>query len=211
LALTYEEPRALTQTAIRRQLSPDGRRIVLSTPTQPSSSAGYRLTIVDLATGRTTMLTDGAQRDTFPAWSPDGRSIAFLRSNARGDDTAVWRIGTDGKALDGPLTTKGALAIYGWSASGAYLAYASDLSTVSVLNLGARTTSVLGQKFTGYFDLPIDYRESIAYIVDGAAGLEHGASVRIALADGGNDRTLFVPPPAGDASDLEDLATVDYR
>ena len=37
LALTYEEPRALTQTSIRRQLSPDGKRIVLSTPTQPSS------------------------------------------------------------------------------------------------------------------------------------------------------------------------------
>jgi len=305
LALTYEEPRALTQTSIRRQLSPDGKRIVLSTPTQPSSSAGYRLTIVDLATGRTTILTDGAQRDTFPAWSPDGRSVAFLRSNAKGDDTAIWRISTDGKALDGPLTTKGALAIYGWSASGTYLAYASDLSTLSVLNVAARTASVLGQKFTGYFDVPIDYRQptaafppelvvalttetealldiataeggtkdvivrepkpvqigemfrdprwrpgsptflyrvgyqvftnattpsfkvplqgrvlraewayggnSIAYIVDGPAGLEHGASVRIALADGGNDRTLFVPPPAGDASDLEDLATVDYR
>ena len=52
---------------------------------------------------------------------------------------------------------------------------------------------------------------SIAYIVDGPAGLEHGAAVRIALADGGNDRTLFVPPPAGDTSDLEDIATVDYR
>ena len=305
LALRYEEPGAVTQTAIARQLSPDGKRIVVSTPTLPGVGGGYRLTIVDLATGHTTALTDGRQRDIAPAWAPGGSSIAFIRATSTGDDPRLWLISIDGQTLQGPLPTRGTpTQLYGWSADQVYLAYASNMFTPVVLKEAA-TNIVVGGLVANAFGIPLDFRartpafapelvlaqlgtteaavdESapdgtarqtivrepkpeqvsgmyleprwrpgsptflyrlgykvftnattpsfsvplsgrvlraewtrdgswIAYVVDGPAGLERGASVRIALADGGNDRTLFVPPPAGDTSHVEDIATLDYH
>lgn len=44
-----------------------------------------RLHLVDVASGRSTPLTDGRADDQLPAWSPDGRSIAFV-SKREGED-----------------------------------------------------------------------------------------------------------------------------
>ncbi|HEY7701142.1 MAG TPA: hypothetical protein VIB02_02440, partial [Candidatus Limnocylindrales bacterium] len=46
------------------------------------------LWLVDVETGLTTRLTDGPVSDTEPAWSPDGRRIAFVSERQRDHDLA---------------------------------------------------------------------------------------------------------------------------
>lgn len=67
-------------------LSPDGRRAVVAVGRPDLDEDGYRsrLWLVDTTGGSPPRpLTDGP-RDSAPAWSPDGRWIAFLRAAAEG-------------------------------------------------------------------------------------------------------------------------------
>jgi dipeptidyl aminopeptidase/acylaminoacyl peptidase len=55
--------------------------------------------VLDLASGKLTQLTQGDYDDTEPAWSPDGKSIAFT-SNRTGDpddnyNTDIWVVSAD--------------------------------------------------------------------------------------------------------------------
>lgn len=73
--------------------SPDGRRIVF----EGHDGTDYEVYIADLATGETQLLTDSPGGDGWPAWSPDGSSIAF--TSERDDcsfapkDRECWRTG----------------------------------------------------------------------------------------------------------------------
>ena len=77
---------ALLRTPGTPTLSPDGSRAVVAVTRPDLDEDGYRsrLWLVD-TTGATPPrpLTDG-HRDSAPAWSPDGRWIAFLRAPAEG-------------------------------------------------------------------------------------------------------------------------------
>jgi Tol biopolymer transport system component len=53
--------------------SPDGRSIVF----EGHAGADYDIYTVEIATGRTTRLTDAPGNDSWPVWSPNGSSIAF--------------------------------------------------------------------------------------------------------------------------------------
>src|SRR5258708_1772782 len=104
LALRWEEPRSFTRTVLARQLSPDGRRIVLSTPVEPAIGAGYRLTVVDLVTGATRVLADGLSfRAVTPAWSPDGLRVAYVRATDGPNDSALWVVAAAGGHPRAPL------------------------------------------------------------------------------------------------------------
>ena len=74
---------ALVRTPGSASLSPDGRRAVVSVARLDLDDDVYRagLWLLD-TTGEAPprRLTDGRNRDVAPAWSPDGTSIAFLRS-----------------------------------------------------------------------------------------------------------------------------------
>lgn len=56
-------------------VSPDGGKVAFS-------ARGW-IWLLDLESGRATRVTDGPHMDFRPAWSPDGRSIAFVRDDTR--------------------------------------------------------------------------------------------------------------------------------
>jgi TolB protein len=70
----YELP-LLTSGPIDPAPSPDGRQVAVA-------SRGW-LWLFDVATGTATRLTRGAGLDSRPAWSPDGRQLAFVRDDGR--------------------------------------------------------------------------------------------------------------------------------
>ncbi len=56
------------------------------------------LWLVDATTGAATRLTDGPAADHHPAWSPDGRRIAFVSNRRR--DADLWSTRQDIHVVD---------------------------------------------------------------------------------------------------------------
>ncbi len=74
------------------------------------------LWIVDLATGTASRLTDGPVSDREPAWSPDGRRVAFS-SNRRRDPDLVGRRDIHVVDVETRLVsavTRGPRSVFGW-------------------------------------------------------------------------------------------------
>ncbi|HEY1464115.1 MAG TPA: hypothetical protein VGF44_11920 [Terriglobales bacterium] len=98
--------------------APDGKRIVYRT----KGPNGEGLRIMNLADGSITVLTN--EYDNFPAWSPRGDSIAFVRKVA--DDFEVLTIRPDGKDVNQLTHTHGNDAHVSWSPDGERLAFSSS-------------------------------------------------------------------------------------
>lgn len=88
----------------------------------------------DLATGKTNQITSGDYDDSQPAWSPDGKTIAFV-SNRTADpddnfDTNIWLVDGDDTGGDGELiqvtTNPGADGSPAWSPDGKSIAYITE-------------------------------------------------------------------------------------
>ena len=112
------------------QLSPDGDRLVLSVGTRgPQGGVRLGLVIVDLASGNTFGLTtDPSYHDDTPAWSPDGKWIAFSRRTVRdGRDAGVSIIATTPNSETRALMSQQIdepgrrTYIYGWTPDGRLL------------------------------------------------------------------------------------------
>ena len=75
------------------QISPDGRHAVYAVQrVDPKTEKRYsNLWVVPTGRGQARQFTYGNQSDTFPRWSPDGQTIAFL--SKRGS-VASFRFGT---------------------------------------------------------------------------------------------------------------------
>ncbi|HEV2249252.1 MAG TPA: hypothetical protein VGT60_01960 [Candidatus Limnocylindria bacterium] len=102
--------------ALRQQFSPDGKRVVLSVVDGDDPQAQL-LEVVDLETGRIARLFEGERRnDVKPAWSPDGRLIAFVRLAAVGSSGDIWVSAPDGTAARRIRAgTQGSSPrVYGW-------------------------------------------------------------------------------------------------
>jgi hypothetical protein len=90
--------------------SPDGRLIAFSgmdqTPDPRFFYPASRIFVVDAAGGGATQLTDGDQdtNDGWPKWSPDGQTLAFLRTRTldpvdegeAASEQALWFMNVDG-------------------------------------------------------------------------------------------------------------------
>jgi Tol biopolymer transport system component len=75
---------------IHPALSPDGTRLAFSSTRTGSSDADLSLML--LGVGQVQPLTRGGRHDIWPAWSPDGRWISFLRPGANKEPTSLIRL-----------------------------------------------------------------------------------------------------------------------
>ncbi len=93
------------------------------------------LYVFDLATKKMTQVTSGDYDDTEPAWSPDGRSLAFTSNRTDNPDgnfnTDIWAVAADntdkGKTQRKLTSNPGADHSPTWSPDGKWIAYVSQI------------------------------------------------------------------------------------
>jgi Tol biopolymer transport system component len=74
--------------------SPDGSRLVVSR----RAAGGADLWVIDVATGKERRLARTEKPEREPEWSPDGRTIAFVRTEVRGGDE-IYTVRPSGRGL----------------------------------------------------------------------------------------------------------------
>ena len=92
-------------------LSPDGRLLAFvagrNANDSPGITGGADLFVATPSGLRVRRLTRHSARVGGPAWSPDGRRLAFVVQNAKGDRSTLWVVGLDGRpphrVTSGPL------------------------------------------------------------------------------------------------------------
>jgi dipeptidyl aminopeptidase/acylaminoacyl peptidase len=94
------------------------------------------LYVFDLAAKRMTQLTSGDYDDSEPAWSPDGKLLAFASNRSKPDpdlsyDSNIWVVAADNSDIGAHLTqvttNPGADTTPSWSPDGKWLTYVTQL------------------------------------------------------------------------------------
>jgi Tol biopolymer transport system component len=113
--------------------SPDGRRIAFvslrDTPLGKWGLAPGSLYLMDFdpvagAAGDLFRLTDGANHDGWPTWSPDGQRLAF--HGERDGELDIWVINQDGSGRKQLTDSPGDDAHPSWSPDGTSIAFTSE-------------------------------------------------------------------------------------
>lgn len=81
------------------RISPDGRKLAVAI--EASGTVNYNLWVFDLARSVPTRLTFSSALDGHPAWSPDGKTIAFLSN--RSGQFHIYRTAADGTGDTSPV------------------------------------------------------------------------------------------------------------
>jgi dipeptidyl aminopeptidase/acylaminoacyl peptidase len=157
--------------AFSRQLSPDGRQLVLA---DPVDVAGTGLLVVDLVAGTTRKIaTAGAAGNA--AWSPDGQRIAFRGFTVAGPlqkESGIWVVSATGGApqqvwMSDRSAGSGATTIYGWTEDGAGIAFTRDYTEVSVVDVTTKQVRRVAGVIHGITWRPA--RPSVAIVVEDEA------------------------------------------
>jgi serine/threonine-protein kinase len=116
------------------RLSPDGRRVAVGITEQ-----GAQLWLYDLSRETLTRLTFEGNVNGFPAWTPDGKRIAFS-SNKEGPTNIFWELADGSGGLERLTTSEYINTPVSWSPDGQLLAFHENNPTTQrdiwVLPLG---------------------------------------------------------------------------
>lgn len=107
--------------------SPDGTRLALGVNSYGGSPSADGLHVIDLATGRDRQITGGPSRAggmASPAWSPDGRWIAFTGDHP-GTIALITADGSRRATVDTHLTSD--LGWFTWSPDGTRIAFEAGI------------------------------------------------------------------------------------
>jgi len=107
------------------QFSPDGSRIVfaVSDPLKREKRTTH-LWLYDLSAASTRQLTFSLKSESFPRWSPDGKTIAFL-SNRGGDQQQIYLLRMEGGEATPVTKAKASVSALAWSPDGKSIGYLS--------------------------------------------------------------------------------------
>lgn len=108
------------------QLAPDGMSVlsIIARANLKDNRWDGALTLIDVATRATRVLTQGRQGVASPRWAPDGRSIAFLAQDEAGR-AQVYLLPMDGGDARPLTSSKTGVTQFAWRPDGAALAYAA--------------------------------------------------------------------------------------
>jgi Tol biopolymer transport system component len=186
--------RRITDGAVRdyaSDWSPDGTKVVFDREVDDMDSGGIWVADAD-GSDPVQLVANGR----FPAWSPDGGTIAYMRPDPgpeHGHASSIWLIGTDG-SRPRPLTSDNVDFCPVWSPDGteiAFLRHGVGLMVVGEDGSGAH--EIAGPELFGSFGTP-DWSPDGTTIVSALGPKEGGAPGGVALlATDGSGNMTFVP------------------
>ena len=204
MGIAIEAPLTVTFTT-QTASEPFEPRIAFVRSTQPVRDGGPGPPSIYVARAdgsRVTHLTSGG----YPAWSPDGRSIAFVRGGQ------IRLINSDGSG-ERILALNAGYSPPGWSPDGTKIVYGSgiegDISVLNVTSPGASTRLIEGDGSNGLFPAAPQWSSdgrSISFISVGDWDFTP-SRLFIANADGSNPRQVEVAwPPCRGVESCEFIA-----
>lgn len=127
---TIEDLMALKSVGGAR-ISPDGTRVAYTVTETDMEQDAYvsQIWLADVASGKTVQLTRGKKSSSGPAWSPDGRSLAFTSSRVD-DKSQLFVISPDGGEAVQLTKSETGVGGFDWSPDGKTIAFtAADPGT----------------------------------------------------------------------------------
>ncbi|PZX61883.1 S9 family peptidase [Hydrotalea sandarakina] len=109
------------------------------------------LYVLDVATEKLDTLTSGNFDETMPAWSPDGKKIAFVSNHTtdpdKNDNTDIWVMNAEKNAQPLQLTTWAGSDVRPiWSPDGNYIAYLQSSSNLPFTMYGQNILAIVPAK-----------------------------------------------------------------